>query len=207
MDKEQDEEDYRLYKILLLGDCAVGKACLLLRYCENSFQESHLATIGLDFRLKTITLENNRKIRIQIWDTAGEDRFRSITRNYYKGAHGIVLIYDVTDQQSFQHIKDWVDKIKEESKEGVIIYLVGNKIDLIDKRIITNADGKKLSEEIKIKYYETSAKDSIGVNEVFENLVKDMDNFYSEQHQEEMETIHIDKKDKKKRKLRCCKQK
>jgi small GTP-binding protein len=207
MDKEQDEEDYRLYKILLLGDCAVGKSCLLLRYCENSFQESHLATIGLDFRLKTITLENNRKIRIQIWDTAGEDRFRSITRNYYKGAHGIVLIYDVTDQQSFQHIKDWVDKIKEESKEGVIIYLVGNKIDLIDKRIITNADGKKLSEEIKIKYYETSAKDSIGVNEVFENLVKDMDNFYSEQHQEEMETIHIDKKDKKKRKLRCCKQK
>ena len=207
MDKEQDEEDYRLYKILLLGDCAVGKSCLLLRYCENSFQESHLATIGLDFRLKTITLENNRKIRIQIWDTAGEDRFRSITRNYYKGAHGIVLIYDVTDQQSFQHIKDWVDKIKEESKEGVIIYLVGNKIDLIDKRIITNADGNKLAEEIKIKYYETSAKDSIGVNEVFENLVKDMDNFYSEQHQEEMETIHIDKKDKKKRKLRCCKQK
>ena len=116
MDKEQDEEDYRLYKILLLGDCAVGKSCLLLRYCENSFQESHLATIGLDFRLKTITLENNRKIRIQIWDTAGEDRFRSITRNYYKGAHGIVLIYDVTDQQSFQHIKDWIDKIKEESK-------------------------------------------------------------------------------------------
>ena len=207
MDKEQDEEDYRLYKILLLGDCAVGKSCLLLRYCENSFQESHLATIGLDFRLKTITLENNRKIRIQIWDTAGEDRFRSITRNYYKGAHGIVLIYDVTDQQSFQHIKDWVDKIKEESNEGVIIYLVGNKIDLIDKRIITNADGKKLSEEIKIKYYETSAKDSTGVKEVFENLVKDMDNFYSEQHQEEMETIHIDKKDKKKRKLRCCKQK
>ena len=207
MDKEQDEEDYRLYKILLLGDCAVGKSCLLLRYCENSFQESHLATIGLDFRLKTITLENNRKIRIQIWDTAGEDRFRAITKNYYKGAHGIVLIYDVTDQQSFQHIKDWVDKIKEESKEGVIIYLVGNKIDLIDKRIITNADGKKLSEEIKIKYYETSAKDSTGVKEVFENLVKDMDNFYSEQHQEEMETIHIDKKDKKKRKLRCCKQK
>ena len=146
MADEESEENYRLYKILLLGDSAVGKSCLLLRYCENSFQESHLATIGLDFRLKTITLENNRKIRIQIWDTAGEDRFRSITRNYYKGAHGIVLIYDVTDQQSFQHIKDWVDKIKEESKEGVIIYLVGNKIDLIDKRIITNADGKKLSE-------------------------------------------------------------
>ena len=205
MDKEQDEEDYRLYKILLLGDCAVGKSCLLLRYCENSFQESHLATIGLDFRLKTITLENNRKIRIQIWDTAGEDRFRSITRNYYKGAHGIVLIYDVTDQQSFQHIKDWVDKIKEESNEGVIIYLVGNKIDLIDKRIITNADGNKLAEEIKIKYYETSAKDSTGVKEVFENLVKDMDNLYSEQHKEENETIQINKKDKKKKKLGCCK--
>ena len=114
MDKEQEEEYYRLYKILLLGDVAVGKSCLLLRYCENSFQESHLSTIGLDFRLKTISLENNRKIRIQIWDTAGEDRFRAITKNYYKGANGIILIYDVTDQQSFQHIKDWVDKIKEE---------------------------------------------------------------------------------------------
>ena len=204
MDKEQEEEYYRLYKILLLGDCAVGKSCLLLRYCENSFQESHLSTIGLDFRLKTINLENNRKIRIQIWDTAGEDRFRAITKNYYKGAHGIILIYDVTDQQSFQHIKDWVDKIKEESNEGVIIYLVGNKIDLIDKRIITNADGNKLAEEIKIKYYETSAKDSTGVKEVFENLV-DIDNLYSEQHKEENETIQINKKDKKKKKLGCCK--
>ena len=129
MADEESEENYRLYKILLLGDSAVGKSCLLLRYCENSFQESHLTTIGLDFRLKTINLEDKRKIKVQIWDTAGEDRFRAITRNYYRGANGILLIYDVTDQESFEHVRDWVEKIKEEASEEIIIYLVANKID------------------------------------------------------------------------------
>ena len=99
-----------------------------MRYCENSFQESHLTTIGLDFRLKTVNLEDKRKIKVQIWDTAGEDRFRAITRNYYRGANGIILMYDVTDQKSFEHIRDWVEKIKEDAVEEIIIYLVGNKI-------------------------------------------------------------------------------
>ena len=143
MTEQESEDNFRLYKILLLGDSAVGKSCLLLRYCENSFQESHLTTIGLDFRLKTINLEDKRKIKVQIWDTAGEDRFRAITRNYYRGANGILLIYDVTDQESFEHVRDWVEKIKEEASEEIIIYLVANKIDQNNKRIITNADGKK----------------------------------------------------------------
>ena len=90
MSDDDSEDDYHLFKILLLGDSAVGKSCLLLRYCENSFQESHLTTIGLDFRLKTVNLEDKRKIKVQIWDTAGEDRFRAITRNYYRGANGII---------------------------------------------------------------------------------------------------------------------
>jgi len=122
MADEESEENYRLYKILLLGDSAVGKSCLLLRYCEDSFQESHLTTIGLDFRLKTINLEDKRKIKVQIWDTAGEDRFRAITRNYYRGANGILLIYDVTDQESFEHVRDWVEKIKEEASEEITVY-------------------------------------------------------------------------------------
>ena len=171
MDKEQEEEYYRLYKILLLGDVAVGKSCLLLRYCENSFQESHLSTIGLDFRLKTISLENNRKIRIQIWDTAGEDRFRAITKNYYKGAHGIILIYDVTDQQSFQHIKDWVDKIKEESNEGVIIYLVGNKIDLIDKREVKKSEAENFARKQGVKYIEKTGTNPDEVSSAADALI------------------------------------
>ena len=203
MTEQESEDNFRLYKILLLGDSAVGKSCLLLRYCENSFQESHLTTIGLDFRLKTIILEDKRKIKVQIWDTAGEDRFRAITRNYYRGANGILLIYDVTDQQSFEHVRDWVEKIKEETSEGIIIYLVANKIDQTNKRIITNADGNKIAEESKIKYFETSAKTATGVTEVFESLVKEMDDYYMSRHKEEMETIHLNKNDKNKKK--CCK--
>ena len=86
-----------VYKVLLLGDSSVGKTCFLLRYCDKTFQEAHLSTIGLDYRLKTMTLKSGKNIKLQIWDTAGQDRFRAITKNYYKGANGIILIYDVTN--------------------------------------------------------------------------------------------------------------
>ena len=102
-----DDEDC-VYKVLLLGDSTVGKTCFLLRYCDNDFQESHLSTIGLDYRLKTMTLNNGKKIKLQIWDTAGQDKYRSITKNYYKGAHGIILIYDVTNYQTYENVKNWI---------------------------------------------------------------------------------------------------
>ena len=203
MSDDDSEDDYHLFKILLLGDSAVGKSCLLLRYCENSFQESHLTTIGLDFRLKTVNLEDKRKIKVQIWDTAGEDRFRAITRNYYRGANGIILMYDVTDQKSFEHIRDWVEKIKEDAVEEIIIYLVGNKIDLNNKRIITNEEGKKLAAEYNIKYYETSVKNSIGVEEVFLSLIKEMDDLFLEKNNKEVENpVNLNFKNKNKN--NCC---
>ena len=203
MSDDDSEDDYHLFKILLLGDSAVGKSCLLLRYCENSFQESHLTTIGLDFRLKTVNLEDKRKIKVQIWDTAGEDRFRAITRNYYRGANGIILMYDVTDQKSFEHIRDWVEKIKEDAVEEIIIYLVGNKIDLNNKRIITNEEGKKLAAEYNIKYYETSVKNSIGVEEVFLSLIKEMDDLFLEKNNKEVENpVNLNVKNKNKK--NCC---
>ena len=203
MSDDDSEDDYHLFKILLLGDSAVGKSCLLLRYCENSFQESHLTTIGLDFRLKTVNLEDKRKIKVQIWDTAGEDRFRAITRNYYRGANGIILMYDVTDQKSFEHIRDWVEKIKEDAVEEIIIYLVGNKIDLNNKRIITNEEGKKLAAEYNIKYYETSVKNSIGVEEVFLSLIKEMDDLFLEKNNKEVENpVNFNVKNKNKK--NCC---
>ena len=205
MSDDDSEDDYHLFKILLLGDSAVGKSCLLLRYCENSFQESHLTTIGLDFRLKTVNLEDKRKIKVQIWDTAGEDRFRAITRNYYRGANGIILMYDVTDQKSFEHIRDWVEKIKEDAVEEIIIYLVGNKIDLNNKRIITNEEGKKLAAEYNIKYYETSVKNSIGVEEVFLSLIKEMDDLFLEKNNKEVENpVNLNVKNKNKNKKNCC---
>ena len=202
-DDEEAEDDYHLYKILLLGDSSVGKSCLLLRYCDNSFQDAHLTTIGLDFRLKTIALEENRKVKMQIWDTAGEDRFRAITRNYYKGANGILLIFDVTDKKSFEHVRDWVDRIREEGPEGIIIYLIGNKIDKENDRIISKEDGEKIAEEYKLKYFETSAKCSIGVEEVFTNLAREVDDFYMNTHKEEIKNKILTVPKKKKNK-KCC---
>ena len=172
MDKEQEEEYYRLYKILLLGDVAVGKSCLLLRYCENSFQESHLSTIGLDFRLKTISLENNRKIIIQIWDTAGEDRFRAITKNYYKGAHGIILIYDITKRKTFDNVTNWINQIKEEVSDKVTIILVGNKIDDEEHRDVKTEEGEQLAKELGLMFFECSAKSGINIDSTFNELVK-----------------------------------
>ena len=204
MNDDENDDDYHLYKILLLGDSCVGKSCILLRYCDNSFQEAHLTTIGLDFRIKSLTAEDNRKIKIQIWDTAGQDRFRAITRNYYKGANGILLIFDVTDKRSYEHVREWVERIKEESPPGTIVYLIGNKIDQIDKRVIDYEQGKKLAEEFKVPYYETSAKFGDGINEVFQNLVNVIHANYMDEHKELKETKIVNL-DYKKKTRRCCK--
>ena len=165
-----------VYKVLLLGDSSVGKTCFLLRYCDRTFQEAHLSTIGLDYRLKTMTLENNKNIKLQIWDTAGQDRFRALTKNYYKGANGIILIYDISTTQTFENVKVWINQIKEEANANVIIYLVGNKIDLpTDKRTVSEEEGQKLADEYKFLFKEASAKEGINVNEIFQELVEKID--------------------------------
>ena len=201
MSIDEEGDSCRLYKILLLGDSAVGKSCLLLRYCDDSFQDIHLATIGLDFRLKTLNLDNNKKIKAQIWDTAGQDRFRAITKNYYRGANGILLIFDITDRSSFEHIRNWIEQIKEEAPEQIIIYLVGNKIDNQNNRVVTNEEAKKVAEEFKLKYYETSAKNNINVDTTFLDLIKEIDSIYSQLYIDNKGmTINGNKKPKKK----CC---
>ncbi len=172
--------DELVYKVLLLGDSSVGKTCFLLRYCDKSFQEAHLSTIGLDYRLKSMTLQNDKNIKLQIWDTAGQDRFRAITKNYYKGANGIILIYDVTNKQSYENVKNWLTQIKEEANPNVIIYLAGNKIDVEeDQRVITTEDGQKIADEYKLPFKETSAKNGINVNEIFQELVEKIDETFS----------------------------
>ena len=101
-----------LYKILILGDSSVGKTCFLTRYADNTFQEAHMSTIGIDYKLKNVQTENGKVAKLQIWDTAGQDRFRSITKNYYKGANGIIVIFSVTDKKSFDNVKKWIHQIK-----------------------------------------------------------------------------------------------
>ena len=153
-----------VYKILLLGDSSVGKSCFLLRYCDKIFQKAHLLTIGLDYRLKSIELKSGKKIKLQIWDTAGQDRFWAITKNYFKGSHGIILIVDVTNRQTFENIKSWILQIREEASPNVIIYIAANKIDMEDGRIINKEEGKKFAEELGLLHIETSAKIRININ-------------------------------------------
>ena len=167
-----DDSEPPLYKILLLGDSTVGKTCFLLRYMDDSFLDLHMATIGLDYRLKTMILEDQKIVKIQLWDTAGQDKFRAITRNYYKGASGIILIFDVTNLNSYENIKKWINEIKEEISENVSIVLIGNKIDNVKERKITKEQGDKLASEIGVKFFETSAKTGEGVNESVFFLVK-----------------------------------
>ena len=167
-----DDEEIPLYKILLLGDSTVGKTCFLLRFMEDSFIDLHMATIGLDYKLKTMILEEQKIVKVQIWDTAGQDKFRAITRNYYKGASGIILIFDVTNIKSFENIKKWINEIKEEISENVSIVLIGNKIDNVKERKITKEQGEKIANEIGTKFFETSSKTGEGINESVFYLVK-----------------------------------
>ena len=159
------EEEPPLYKILLLGDSTVGKTCFLLRYTDDTFLDLHMATIGLDYRLKTMILDDHKIVKVQLWDTAGQDKFRAITRNYYKGARGIILMYDVTNEKSYENIKKWINEIKEEISEKVTIVLIANKIDNLGERKISKEQGEKLANEYSVPFFETSAKTGQGVNE------------------------------------------
>ena len=181
-----------VYKVLLLGDSTVGKTCFLLRYCDKTFQEAHLSTIGLDYRLKSMTLQSGKNIKLQIWDTAGQDRFRAITKNYYKGANGIILIYDVTNRQSYENVKNWITQIREEANPNVVIYLAGNKVDVSEEeKVVKTEEGKKIAEEFNLPLYETSAKNGVNINRIFEELVEKVDEIYSK-----LELPKIDQKKK-----------
>ena len=171
-------EEECVYKVLLLGDACTDKSAFLMRYTDKTFQDIHMATIDLDYRLKTMKLKKGKNIKLQIWDTAGQDRFRAITKNYYKGSHGIILLYDVTNLQSFENIKSWINQIREEASPNVVIYLVGSKIDLEEERKVTKKDGEKLAEELGLPFLEVSGKSGINVNEVLNDIVERIDDVY-----------------------------
>lgn len=164
--------DY-LFKLLLIGDSGVGKTCILFRFSEDAFNATFISTIGIDFKIRTIDLDG-KKIKLQIWDTAGQERFRTITTAYYRGAMGIMLVYDVTNEKSFENIKNWIRNIEEHASADVEKMVLGNKCDRDTYRQVSKERGERLAIEYGLKFCETSAKASINVEEAFYMLARDI---------------------------------
>ena len=164
--------DY-LFKIVIIGDSGVGKSCMLLRFADGTFTDSFISTIGVDFKIKTLNIDN-KKIKLQIWDTAGQDRFKSITSSYYRGAHGIILVYDITDNDSFRNIEKWLGDIERYGLKDVNKLLIGNKCDLTEKRVVEYEKGKQLADNLNIIFIETSAKDSTNINDAFITMTNEI---------------------------------
>jgi len=168
------EYDY-LFKLLLIGDSGVGKSCLLLRFADDTYTESYISTIGVDFKIRTIELEG-KTIKLQIWDTAGQERFRTITSSYYRGAHGIIVVYDVTDQESFNNVKQWLQEIDRYASENVNKLLVGNKCDLTNKKVVDYTSAKEYADQLGIPFLETSAKNATNVEQAFMTMAAEIKN-------------------------------
>jgi len=162
-----------LFKILMVGDSGVGKSSLLLRFTDDTFSGNFISTIGVDFKICTTEIEG-KTIKMQIWDTAGQERFRTITSSYYRGAHGVCLVYDVTDQVSFNNTKQWLTEIDRYACGALTKLLVGNKTDLTTKRIVDAKTGKEFADQFSLHYCEASAKDGSNVEKCFLTLVKEI---------------------------------
>mmetsp|Transcript_7667 Transcript_7667/g.9503 ORF Transcript_7667/g.9503 Transcript_7667/m.9503 type:complete len:209 (-) Transcript_7667:59-685(-) len=176
---EDDSPDYdHLLKLLLIGDSAVGKSCLLLRFADDTFTDTYVSTIGVDFKIRTITVDG-KPVKLQIWDTAGQERFRTITASYYRGAHGIVLVYDVTDEKTFKNVRNWLNECDRFTSEYVNKLLIGNKCDLEAQRKVQFHTGKEYADTNKMDFMETSAKTNANVTEAFtlvsEHIIQRLD--------------------------------
>ena len=168
----QDKVDHTL-KLLTIGESGVGKTCILLQFTDKKFSKHHLTTIGIDFKTKIVNYYSS-KIKLYIWDTAGQERFRNIAQQYYNGADGIFLVYDVTDRNSFEKVSEWMKQILSyNTKEKIGIILLGNKIDS-DKIVVTSEEGNQLASSFGIKFFETSAMNNFNLDESFNAMVEEI---------------------------------
>ena len=184
MSTGEQEYDY-LFKLLLIGNSSVGKSSLLFRFVENVWDDSFVPTIGVDFKLKTLEV-NGKKVKLQIWDTAGQERFKNIQASYYKGANGILVVYDITNRESFEHLNSWLIEIEKNGNKNVYKLLIGNKNDLEEQRIIPKEEGEDFARINGLEFFETSAKTDYQVQEAFIQLSKDIIKTVSKEKNQDM---------------------
>ena len=163
--------------IITLGESSVGKSSIINRYVENNFDYNFVSTLGVDFRKKNINI-NAEDIRLKIWDTAGQEKFKSIQKQYYRNSDGILLVFDVTKFDTFNVLEEWINSIKNQTSNDIIVVLVGNKIDLNNK-VISDDEIKNFANDNKFKYFLTSAATGKNINEVFDYIVKEIYNIKS----------------------------
>ena len=162
--------DY-LFKYIIIGDAGVGKSNILLRYVYSTFKSDYQLTIGVEFGEKTVEIKG-KIYKIQIWDTAGNEQFRSITRTYYKNSVCAIVVYDISRRETFDNVINWIEDCKLNSPKSVFIILVGNKSDLEEDRQVTTEEGEEFANRYGIRFFETSAKNSININEIFSESVE-----------------------------------
>jgi len=166
------EYDY-LFKMLLVGDSGVGKSTLLHRLIDDDYSGSFVSTIGVDLMIKSLQVDN-KSVKLQIWDTAGQERFRTITRSFYRGAQGCLLIYDVTDRESFDNVHQWLDDIRTYTRPDTIVLLVASKCDQQSRRVVSQGEGEDLARSCGLRFIETSAKSAHNVEKAFAMLAAEL---------------------------------
>ena len=172
-DGENENENEERINIMTLGNTEVGKSCFILRFTDNIFQEIYLATVGIDFKIKTETI-NNKQYKLFLYDTTGQEKYKSIALNIIKNAQGIILMYDITDRKSFESIPDWIKSVKDAKGSNFPMILLGNKLDKEDVRVIKEKEGKELADEYNIKFFETSNKTGTNIQEAGMALVNEI---------------------------------
>ena len=206
----QDKKKMFDAQIITLGEGKVGKTSLIYRYIDNTFTLNYLSTIGIDSKVKKIKLKNGEDVKVKLFDTAGQERFKSITTNYIKKANGILLVYDITDETSFKKIEAWHQNLSSDSNNILPIVLIGNKSDLEEERVVSTEDGEELAQKLKIEnhFFETSCQSGKNVHEAINDLVQQIYDKFGNNENQSFEIKHDnnkkDKKDKKGKKENSC---
>ena len=205
-----DEEEYEMMvKIILIGDSSVGKTNIMSKYLKNQFNENSKATVGVEFGSKLFKI-NGHNIKAQIWDTAGQEKYKAITGAYYKGSKGAFVVYDITRKDSFDSVDKWINDLKSSSDQKLVVIIIGNKCDLEDKREILDEQGEEKAKSFGCAFLETSALSGNNVDKAFEMMISEIFKKYGNDTSDDMdigtlkkgEDLNLAKKEEKKK--GCC---